>query len=421
MVARLLRSACLRKNSGHILVLAAVVSVLVVMVVGLTVDSGLMYGKRAQLSKAADAAAFAGLSNISQGNQQATRIAEQVFRSNYPYNPQSPGTDYQAPTIDVQFITNSSNNRAILIDAHAFAAPLFGRVLGLTQFNLSAHAEASRAKLVLSLALDRSGSMTTTSSGVNPGCEDLPPAARAFVNFFDETYDRMSLTTYASHARLDVPMTTNFKASVNAAVPDDCVTEYGGFTFIDGGLELARVQNATVVAGPGEDLVKVVVLFTDGLANTFQDTFVCPPQTLLNLSGSDAGNDVMVLSPQTGNELCRTAGGGTFTCCPSLFTFTSITNGSQLDARNAAFVREEGKARALARAKTIRQQGNVIYTIGLGDGVEADFLMEIANDPLSSNFQQNEPAGEFAFAPTPAQLQAVFLRLARLITLRLSA
>jgi len=419
MVARLLRSARLQKRSGHILVLAAVVSVLLVMVVGLTVDSGLVYGKRAKLSKAADAAAFAGLSNVSQGDTQAIRIAEQVFHSNYLYDPQSPGTDYQAPTLDVEFITNSSNNRAIVVDAHAFAAPLFGRLLGITQFNLSAHAEASRAKLVLSLALDRSGSMNG-----NGGCSALPPAANAFVDFFDEAYDRMSLATYASDARVDVAMTTNFKAPVHAAVPVGCNVAYGGFTFIDGGLQAAGAQNATVVAAPGEDLVKVVVLFTDGLANTFQSTFDCPPQTLINLSGSDIDsnpyNEVWALDPHNGGVLCQTPAGGTFSCCPSLFTFQSIS-GAVLDARDAALVRQEAKDRALRRASALRQQGNVIYTIGLGDNLDADFLMEIANDPNGPNFHANQPQGEFSRAPTAAELQAVFLRLARLITLRLSA
>ncbi|MFN0008971.1 MAG: pilus assembly protein TadG-related protein [Planctomycetota bacterium] len=420
MVARLVRSVRLSKRAGHILVLAAVVSVLLVMVVGLTVDSGLVYGKKAKLSKAADAAAFAGLSNVSQGESQAIRIAEQVFHSNYLYDPQSPGTDYQAPTIDIEFVTNSSNNRAIVIDAHAFAAPLFGRILGLTQFNLSAHAEASRAKLVLSLALDRSGSMNG-----NGGCSALPPAANAFVDFFDEAYDRMSLTTYASHARLDVPMTTNFKAPVHAAVPVGCNTVYGGFTFIDGGLGIAGAQNASVVPGPGEDLVKVIVLFTDGLANTFQGTFDCPPQTLINLSGSDAvsnpNNEVWALHPLNGAVLCQTPMGGTFACCPSLLTFTELRTGMQLDARNPVLVREEAKDRAIIHARQMRLEGNVIYTIGLGNNLDADFLMRIANDRRSPYFTSSQPEGEFSQAPTAAELQAVFLRLARLITLRLSA
>jgi len=71
-------------------------------------------------------------------------------------------------------------------------------------------------------------------------------------------------------------------------------------------------------------------------------------------------------------------------------------------------------------AALARQQGSVIYTIGLGNGLDAAFLREIANDPASPAFDPDEPVGEFAQAPTAAELGAVFERLARKIALRLS-
>jgi hypothetical protein len=76
--------------------------------------------------------------------------------------------------------------------------------------------------------------------------------------------------------------------------------------------------------------------------------------------------------------------------------------------------------RALAKAAEARVAGNVIYTIGLGNGADQDLLREIANDPSSPTFDPNQPAGAFTYAPTAADLQSVFETVARQILVRLS-
>src|ERR1035438_1992026 len=70
-------------------------------------------------------------------------------------------------------------------------------------------------------------------------------------------------------------------------------------------LSLAQKQNDSVTINPGQNVIKVVVYFTDGLMNAVQDNFYClgssgngTTQTLVNYGGYDAGtNDVAFLDP----------------------------------------------------------------------------------------------------------------------------
>src|SRR5262249_28677991 len=158
-----------------------------------------------------------------------------------------------------------------------------------------------------------------------------------------DNLDRAALVTFASNARVDVPMTRPFRTRIQNAVPRNCAQDYNGFTFFDGGLRLAGLQNAGVVVGPGEQVVKVVVFFTDGLANTFQGSFPCNPDRVLNLTSGDAGNNVNLLDPATGAVLCTSYNGGSLPCCPDLTTFPSILGGtrSAVGPNAGANVRQE--------------------------------------------------------------------------------
>jgi Flp pilus assembly protein TadG len=405
-----------RESAGQVLILFLVSFFILLLIVGLVIDGGLIYGKRAELSKAVDAASLAGITHLSQGQGQAGQVARDMFAANY----RSSSLDAQAPDVNVQFSVDANGTTTIDIGAKAYLQPLFIRIFPeFDVFQVRASAQARRAKLVMSLVLDRSGSMRS-----NQGCVGLPPAVDTFIDFFDEANDRVSLSTFASNATLDVPLTRPFKNAVRAAVPRDCSRDYGGFTFFDGGLELAGQQNQGAPVQPGEQVIKVVVFFTDGLANTFQDTFPCPSPTVWNMTSGDGGNQVHLLDPQSGVDRCQStpSDGGPLPCCPGLATFPSIAGGvrTATGPRAGLDVRQEAKDRALARARSIRMAGNTVYTIGLGNNLDQDFLKQIANDPTSPAFDPSQPAGEFAHAPTAAQLQAVFQAIARKILVRLS-
>jgi hypothetical protein len=65
-------------------------------------------------------------------------------------------------------------------------------------------------------------------------------------------------------------------------------------------------------------------------------------------------------------------------------------------------------------AQRIRNDANlnpVIYVIGLGE-VDHEFNRRAANDPASPIFDNTRPEGMYVYAPTPAELNYAFVRVA---------
>jgi len=93
-------------------------------------------------------------------------------------------------------------------------------------------------------------------------------------------------------------------------------------------------------------------------------------------------------------------------CC-TLGTDDSITNAGVNALDNAA---------QRARADSITRNLNVLtYTIGLGNapgGVDDVLLQRIANDSGANNYNSAQPTGEYIFAPTTAQLNQAFNKIA---------
>jgi hypothetical protein len=80
----------------------------------------------------------------------------------------------------------------------------------------------------------------------------------------------------------------------------------------------------------------------------------------------------------------------------------------------------------LAQANRIRSEGAYVYTIGLGNPLatselaqpDLDYLADLANENGRVNSRQ--PAGRTYFAPSSAELRAVFRRVADDLIIRLS-
>jgi hypothetical protein len=243
-----------------------------------------------------------------------------------------------------------------------------------------------------------------------------------FANYFDDTLDRMALVSFASTKTLDLPMQLGqFKAPIKTAVDN---MNFNGATFADGGLQEAVTQNASVPPSPTIKMVYVAVFFTDGHANTIQDTLNCGGivgNGLINYGGYDSPPDVGYMRP-TGasqNPICTESGN---TCCSAKFP-------SQKDGKlepinwNKVSSDSSGDAqyRAVQTANTLRAtNGTVVYSIGLGNDINNDFLYQVANDPNSSTYDATKPVGQAVFAPTAADLQQAFQIIASQILLRLS-
>jgi Flp pilus assembly protein TadG len=183
-----------------------------------------------------------------------------------------------------------------------------------TDLKVSSGAVATRNPRMIMVVVDRSGSMLIPPATGNPGCVGLPAAVVTFLNFFDTSADYIGLVSFGSNARLEMPLTTNF---LYAATNDlyeayDIVTNtysyngsqswyvpgadpeynqpnyltqgvrrfrFGGQTAADEGIRLALEQ---MMANPGwanPDVVKYMVIFTDGAWNTTRTLVAAPGYT----------------------------------------------------------------------------------------------------------------------------------------------
>ena len=281
--------------------------------------------------------------------------------------------------------------------------------------------------LIMSIVLDRSGSMSTDGGG-----SALQSAVPTFVNYFNQTTDEVALVSFSSNATVDFPINYNFITPISNAV---AALRFVGGTFGTGAgtqpilsntvgapLSLAQLQNDSVVIPPGQNALKVVVYFTDGLMNTIQDNFHCGGinnnnLTLLNYGGFDSGTTVDIFDPTSpttvfatysgGNgfaydsqgDICRNAQGQNVT------TFPSQQYGTQ-QTLTRANVTAEAQYRAIQTAISLRTENPIptfIYTLGLGNSVSLTtqaLLGQLANDPAyPATYINSQPAGEFFYIP----------------------
>jgi hypothetical protein len=246
----------------------------------------------------------------------------------------------------------------------------------------------------------------------NGGAQALPPAVENFLTYFDNNNDLIAAVSFSSVSSVDVKMGTNFLNPITKAVNK---MDFAGATYSQGGLLDGQTQINSVAVAAGANVVKVAVFFTDGWANTVENTLNCPPSTLLNFGGcappeAAVGwcSGISFMDPVNGNT--RSCGASSFpsqvTGGPVSLTQTNIAN--------------EAMYRAIQVANSMRAQGVAIYSIGLGDKISQAFLQQVANDPASSTFDPNQPVGQAVFAATAADLQGVFQTTASEILLRLS-
>ncbi|MDP9142414.1 MAG: VWA domain-containing protein [Pseudomonadota bacterium] len=398
------------RQRGAILVTFAISALVLIAFSGLALDVGLMYMTRAALSKGVDAGALMGVRSLSLGDAQARAVAESTFRMNYAASRVN-AREVEQPTVAVTIAIAPDGNKRITVDARVRTNTYFLGVLRLlpgggdfTTVSTSSHAQAMRARLVMGIALDRSGSMAS-----NGGRAALPGAVEAFVGFFDNAIDRVALSSYADHATLDFAMNHNFKTAIGNRVRS---MPFSGWTYSHGGIDIVRDQVRNVPLDPNENVLKVLVFFTDGHANSF----LAPS---IRCTGNNFRS--LVLVPDSSNDgFHNPASGATVTCTHTQSDrFNSLRTGTNI-TRSTGNVENEGLFMAERSARLTRQDGTLVFAIGLGNDINKASLRRIANDPSSSTFNPNEPVGVAAFAPTAGELTDVFRLIASKILLRLT-
>jgi Flp pilus assembly protein TadG len=393
-----------RERNAQSFVLFTFLVVVMILFMGLGIDVGFAYLTKAKMSKALDSAALTAGRNLNLGQATATLKAQRVFNANYG----STSRDVSAPVVNISYSTDANGSITVLTTATTSIRTYFIRVLPVWKtLRVSARAAAIRGRAIVSLVLDRSGSMNG-----NRGADALPGAVTDFVNLFSDSADMMSESSFSYGGITDVSMRQPFKADIITSVN---ILVFSGWTASETGLKRGLEQSRTVVTVPGDNQVKAIVFFTDGLANTFQYTFNCGDRNIAPYAD--------LYDPVTGAY----ASSG----CTVSNTITSIQPPhAQVDTTDRCALQAEAEARALVMADQARSEGNAIYTIGLGDPngpqecgrspLNVQFLKAIANTPDSATYNPNQPVGDFAIASDASQLQRIFQETAKKILLRLT-
>jgi hypothetical protein len=260
------------------------------------------------------------------------------------------------------------------------------------------------------------------------GGQYLPLSVTDFINFFDDTNDIAAMISFSSTANVDVPMQRPFRQLISTTASN---LQFVGGTFSVGGLSNAIPQINSVIIPAGQNVNKVVVFFTDGLANMIQQTLSCG--VTLNFGGHDNNdNNVSFWDPNNtpegsqiqGSPSCTIGDGNNLSCfgCSASQFFAYGVGASEPFTR--ANVTAEARYQCVQVANTMRDQGFYVFAVGLSsdpnDVIPADFLQEVANDPSSPQFDSSKNVGLALIATDPSQLDTIFRQIAQQILLRLT-
>ncbi len=249
-------------EEGAALILVTAFLIVLLLFTGLAIDLGRAYILKAQLTKAVDGAALAAARALSTTTTPERDEAIRIFRANFPsgYMGTSSVTD---PTADPDFFNKTydreSGANIITVRAQAMLPVTFMRLAGFDQVTVGGMGEARRRLVDLSLVID-------TSASIGSKWGDVRDAARTFINSFDSSYDRISVTLFSNgaHVSYQMPSTLGFnKTSAVNAVPSSLP---GGSTAMVEGLYRGWDELRSVPSGSQSGL-RVIVLFTDGCSN----------------------------------------------------------------------------------------------------------------------------------------------------------
>lgn len=305
-----------RKEKGIAVYLTAFFMLILIPIVGLSIDGGYAFVIQSRLQAAADGAALAagrglnftggGSAGISAANTQATAAANSFFTADFPVgymNTLSTGR-VVTPTFSVQ--TNSSGNPtgqlSISISASVVAPTYFMKWLGIQNLTIGASAAATRKMLVMELVLDKSSSMGSRSTSGVPAatsssyvsCDNMVAAAAQFTTYFSP-YDTIGLVSFDLSAYDD--NNSNNDGSYTAST-DYWESGSSGIQNAIGDITCGSNTNTTAALYRAYQDIKtvneplalnVIVLFTDGVPNAVNANFPVRTQVDARMSAAQGG------------------------------------------------------------------------------------------------------------------------------------
>jgi Flp pilus assembly protein TadG len=423
-----------KKESGQVLVLFGLWMPVLLLFSGMAIDFGFGFLTKLRLAKASDAAALAVMRNLGQGDTAAAAIGQSIFSLNIN---SSSHLFVTAPAASITFST-SGGEPVVNVASTATIRTVFIWLAGFPTLAVADTSQATRPPVLLSLVLDKSGSMNS-----NGGAQALPPSVLDFLSYFINGTDELSEVSFSTLASTDVPISTNFQTPITNYVNG---MSFSGATYAWAGLNNAGAQIASI-ASPPANAQKVVVFFTDGWANTNND--------IINGVSMNYGGDAPAEFSSTSGIFCMNPTTGADTPSPpygvtaaSSITMVAKCNGQNwfpatdtgppdnlpsqapMDMVNIA---TEADYRAVKLANSMRALGYTVYSIGLGDKINNTYLMEVANAApytitsggvtttySNPDYNSSEPVGLAEFAPTSSDLDAAFQTIASKILLRIT-
>jgi Flp pilus assembly protein TadG len=247
-------------EEGFTLFYMAVFLVMLLIFVGVAVDTGRAYVVQAQLSKAVDGAALGAARMLNSGNPR--QEAATIYRANFPagWFGTTSSTDPSSSSFYQMTTVPATGLNVVTVSATAVVPTTFMKLANFQEVTVNATGEATRRMVDLSLVID-------TSSSIGWRWPYVRDAARSFVNSFDASSDRLSLIFFGNGARVidAMPAGRGFdKARLVADIPN---TLPGGSTAMVQGLFRGWDELRTVPNGQQSGL-RVIVLFTDGASNS---------------------------------------------------------------------------------------------------------------------------------------------------------
>jgi len=399
------------REAGSIITLFALSVVVIFFTLGLSIDLGTAYVAQARLSKSVDAAVLAGARNTARGDAQIKNIALKIATANLVIDqPVAYSVQVSSPVVDTKRVTMRAATRS---------PTTFGILMGKTSLDVSAEGEATRYPLDMSLTLDLSYSLQR-----NNAFDDMQRASEAFLDYFDDSVDQIGIATYSTWAEDKLPAQKYFQIPGTAIISGlSAISD----TNIQEGLRVAKTQLDSAFKRAGA--LKIVVLFTDGRPTAYRDTFGFSDPACASYDGVAAtyisGSSFRgMFKWQNGLKIV----GFVPTCVTTTQSNLSRTGSpvpTQVSTAGSAgdFVRAQGVLKAEHQADLIRAAGYSIYAIGLGnpnatnagDVPDLAFLGRLTNE--GGRVSATQPRGEVIFAPSPAELDDAFAKLAdRLLT-----
>lgn len=218
----------LKNEKGQILVIVAASMFVLLVVIGLAIDSTLLYLNYARLKRAVDAAAIAAANDFKRGSSLA-RMKEaayeilhihevntsdvdiKIYMCNDPLQAGNPDTYLQTEVPDFYSkcpTATQAPRKMIYLRAFEKSRTYFVSLLGIQNIPITTNAIAEAAPIDLVIVLDTSGSMgllPVDQSHCNP-CQPLAAAkvaAKALIDTLYEGYDRVAVVNFdvAAHTR----------------------------------------------------------------------------------------------------------------------------------------------------------------------------------------------------------------------------